>query len=118
MIACEMDMLAHEAWRMACKLAGRRIPALDEPVGREETVGKGRLITEGDERFAWEETMEDGSRYRWLLVPDTIHGFDQDNIDGLTGGDGVFMEDARIKTAKTIDLIGEWLLSGPLKADY
>ncbi|KAK4032801.1 Alpha/Beta hydrolase protein [Parachaetomium inaequale] len=116
MIACEMDMMAHEAWRMACKLAGKRIPALDEPVGCGETVGKGKLMTKGDERFAWEETIEDGSRYKWLLVPDTIHGFDQDNIEGLTG-DPVFMEDARIKTAKTIDLIGEWLLSGPLKAD-
>jgi acetyl esterase/lipase len=115
-VACEMDMLAHETWRMACKFAGKRIPGYDEKVGCEETVGKGKLITEGDERFAFEETMEDGSRYRWLLVPDTIHGFDQDNIEGLTR-DPVFMEDARIKTNKTIDLIGEWLLTGPLKAD-
>lgn len=115
-VACEMDMLAHEAWRMACKFAGRRVPGYGEKVGCEEVVGKGRLITEGDERFAFEETMADGSRYRWLLVPDMIHGFDQDNIEGLTG-DPVFMEDARIKTAKIIDLVGEWLLSGPLKAD-
>ncbi|KAK4149547.1 hypothetical protein C8A00DRAFT_37858 [Chaetomidium leptoderma] len=82
LVACEMDLLAPEAWRMACKLAGKRIPGLDEVVGCEETVGKGLLITEGDERFSWEETMEDGSRYKWLLVPDTIHGFDQDNIEG------------------------------------
>ncbi|KAK3290473.1 Alpha/Beta hydrolase protein [Chaetomium fimeti] len=115
-VACELDMLAHETWRMACKLSGRRVPGLGEKVGSQEVVGKGRLITEGDERFAFEETMEDGSRYRWLLVPDTIHGFDQDGIEGLAG-DPVFMEDARIKTAKTIDLIGEWLLSGPLKGD-
>ncbi|KAH6857032.1 Alpha/Beta hydrolase protein [Chaetomium sp. MPI-CAGE-AT-0009] len=114
-VACEMDMLAHETWRMACKFAGRRVPGLEEKVGCEETVGKGRLITEGDERFAFEEVMEDGSRYRWLLVPDMIHGFDQVNIEGLVK-DPVLMEDARIKTAKTIDLIGEWLLSGPLKA--
>ncbi|KAH6631362.1 Alpha/Beta hydrolase protein [Chaetomium tenue] len=115
-VACEMDMLAHEAWRMACKFAGRRVPGYEEKVGCEEVVGKGRLITEGDERFAFEEMTEDGSRYRWLLVPDMIHGFDQDNIEGLTG-DPVFMEDARIKTAKIIDPIGDWLLSGPLKAD-
>ncbi|KAG7288268.1 hypothetical protein NEMBOFW57_007799 [Staphylotrichum longicolle] len=115
-IACELDLLAPEAWRMACKLAGKRVPGLDEVVGCEETVGKGVLITEGDERFAWEKTTEDGSRYRWLLVPDTIHGFDQDNINALAR-DPVFLEDARIKTTKEIDLIGRWLLDGPLKVD-
>jgi acetyl esterase/lipase len=114
MVACELDLLAPEAWRMACKLAGKRVPALDEVVGCEETVGKGVLITGGDERFAWEETREDGSRYRWLLVPDTIHGFDQDNIEGLAR-DPVLMEDARIKRDKVIDLIGRWLLDGPLR---
>jgi hypothetical protein len=116
MVDCELDLLASEAWRLACRLAGKRIPGQDEVVGREETVGKGVLITEGDERFAWEETMEDGSRYKWLLVPDTIHGFDHDSIEGLVN-DPVCMEDARIKTAKMIDLIGTWLLEGPLKAE-
>ncbi|KAK4234957.1 Alpha/Beta hydrolase protein [Achaetomium macrosporum] len=111
----ELDMLAPEALWMACKLAGKRIPGLDEVVGRHEKVGKGLLTTEGDERFAWETTMEDGSRYRWLLVPDTIHGYDQNNFEGLTR-DPVLMEDARIKAAKVIDLVGTWLLEGPLKA--
>ncbi|KAL2173752.1 Alpha/Beta hydrolase protein [Thermothelomyces heterothallicus CBS 202.75] len=118
LIGCELDVLAHEAWRMACRLAGRRVPSLDEPVGREEPGGKGELVTGGDERFAWEEETaeEDGGlRVRWLLVPDTVHGFDQSNIEGLVK-DPVFMEDARIKTAKVIDLVGEWLLSGPLQA--
>ncbi|KAK4118872.1 alpha/beta-hydrolase [Parathielavia appendiculata] len=114
-VACEMDLLAHEAWRMACRLAGKRVPDMDEVVGCEEPVGKGVLITEGDERFAWEEASGD-STIRWLLVPDSIHGFDQDNIASLVR-DPVTMEDARIKTAKTIDLIGKWLLEGPLKAD-
>ncbi|KAK3306393.1 Alpha/Beta hydrolase protein [Chaetomium strumarium] len=95
-------------------LAGRRIPGLDEVVGRQEEAGKGVLITEGDERFAWETTREDGSRYRWLLVPDTIHGHDQDNIDRLVK-DPVLMEDARIKKVKVIDLVGQWLLDGPLR---
>ncbi|KAK4097663.1 alpha/beta-hydrolase [Parathielavia hyrcaniae] len=112
-VACEMDLLAPEAWRMACRLAGKRVPGLDEVVGCEEPVGKGVLITEGDERFAWEQTSGD-SRVRWLLVPDTIHGFDQDLIASVVR-DPVTMEDARIKTAKTIDLIGEWLLEGPLR---
>ncbi|KAL2140424.1 hypothetical protein VTI28DRAFT_3807 [Corynascus sepedonium] len=116
LIGCELDMLAHEAWRMACKLAGKKVPALDEAVGREGVAGKGELITEGDERFAWEETTENGSRYRWLLVPDMVHGFDHGTIEGIAK-DPVMMEDARIKTAKVIDLIGEWLLSGPLKAE-
>ncbi|KAL2167410.1 hypothetical protein VTG60DRAFT_1316 [Thermothelomyces hinnuleus] len=116
LIGCELDMLAHEAWRMACRLAGRRVPSLDEAVGREEPGGKGELVTGGDERFVWEETAEeDGLRVRWLLVPDTVHGFDQSNIEGLVK-DPVLMEDARIKTAKVIDLVGEWLLSGPLQA--
>jgi hypothetical protein len=50
-----------------------------------------------------------------LLVPDTVHGFDQDNIEWLTR-DPVLMEDARIKTRKVIGIIGDWLLEGPLKA--
>jgi acetyl esterase/lipase len=115
-IACELDMLAPEAWRMACKLAGRRIPGLDEVVGREEEVGKGVLITEGDDRFAWETVREDGSRYRWFLVPDTIHGHDQDSIERLVK-DPVLMEDARIKKIKVMDLVAQWLLDGPLKVE-
>jgi hypothetical protein len=74
------------------------------------------LITEGDERFSWEKTMDDGSRYKWLLVPDTIHGFDMDNIGFLTR-DPACTEDSRIKTPKVIDMVGQWLLDGPLKAD-
>ncbi|AEO67264.1 uncharacterized protein THITE_2144678 [Thermothielavioides terrestris NRRL 8126] len=116
MVACELDMLSIEAWRMACKLAGKRVPGLDEVVGCQEPVGKGVLITEGDERFAWEVTLEDGSRYKWLLVPDTIHGFDQDHIGEFTK-DPVLQEDAQIKTAKVVDMVGQWLLDGPLKAE-
>ncbi|GAB1318529.1 Alpha/beta hydrolase fold-3 domain-containing protein [Madurella fahalii] len=113
-IACEMDLLAPEAQRMMCKLAGRRVPGLEEVIGQEGTAGKGELITEGDDRFSWEEETPDGRRYKWLLVPDTIHGFDQDNIAGLTK-DRVLLEDAWMKRDKVIKLIGEWLLDGPLK---
>lgn len=111
-IACELDLLAAEAQRMACKLTGRRVPDVEEKVGDEQPLEPGVVITEGDERFAWEHRTEDGRRYRWLLVPDTIHGFDQDNIGGMVK-DAVTMEDARIKTTKVIDLIGKWLLDGP-----
>jgi len=110
-IGAEMDMLGQEGWRFACKLAGRKIPALEEPIGREEPVGKGELILDGDEKFAFEERTEDGRWYRWLLVPDTIHGFDQ-KIDSLVR-DRELCEDARMKTEKIIGLIGDWLLEGP-----
>jgi acetyl esterase/lipase len=116
MIACEMDLLGPEAWRMACKLAGKKVPGVDEVIGKEETAGKGELITEGDERFAWEEETEDGGRYKWLLVPDTIHGFDQDNIARLVK-DPVTMEDARIKRDKVIGMIGDWLLGKAFKKE-
>lgn len=89
---------------------------MGEVVGCAEMVGKGRLITTRDERFAWETRTEDGGNYKWLLVPDTVHGFDQDNMEGLTGGDVEFLEDAKIKTAKVIEMIGDWLLEGPFKA--
>jgi hypothetical protein len=51
---------------------------------------------------------------RWLLVPDTVHGFDQSLI-GLVARDKVLVEDATIKTEKTMGIIGEWLLEGPFK---
>ncbi|KAK3353782.1 Alpha/Beta hydrolase protein [Lasiosphaeria hispida] len=107
LIGAELDMLGQEAWRMACKLAGKKVPDLTDAMGCDEVqVGKGELILDGDERFAFEETVE-GGQYRWLLVPDTIHGFDQ-KIDAMVR-DPVLMEDAGIKTEKLIDQIGEWL---------
>ncbi|KAK0642051.1 Alpha/Beta hydrolase protein [Cercophora newfieldiana] len=90
LIGCEMDILGQEAWRMACKLAGREVPAVEEPMGREEPAGKGELILHGDERFAFEERLD-------LLM------------------DPELMEDARIKTEKVISLVGEWLYAGPFK---
>ncbi|KAL2120158.1 hypothetical protein VTJ04DRAFT_4184 [Mycothermus thermophilus] len=116
-VACELDILAAEAWRMACKLAGKKVPKVEEAVGRPEPFEgeeKGELITEGDERYAWDVILEDGSRYSWLLVPDTAHGFDQDNI-GDIARDPVFVADGQAKRAQVIDLVGRWLLDGPLK---
>lgn len=104
-VACEMDMLAQEAWRMACKLAGREIPDVREIVGQQKPVGEGELKLD-DEKFYFEEDGTGGS-YRWLLVPDTIHGFDQ-KIEPLVRDD-VTVKDARIKTEKVVKMIGEWL---------
>ncbi|KAK0719350.1 Alpha/Beta hydrolase protein [Lasiosphaeris hirsuta] len=107
LVGAELDMLGQEAWRMACKLAGKKVPDVTEAMGCDEVrVGKGELILDQDERFAFEETVE-GGQYRWLLVPDTIHGFDQ-RIEAMVR-DPALMEDAGLKTEKLIDLIGEWL---------
>ncbi|KAK3312271.1 Alpha/Beta hydrolase protein [Apodospora peruviana] len=114
-IGCELDMLGHEDWRFACKLAGRPVPSFSDKIGRPEPAGEGELITAGDERFAWEEVLEGGERrVRWLLIPDVVHGFDQD-IGAMVGDDRELLEDAAIKTEKIIDIVGEWLLAGPLK---
>ncbi|KAJ7031920.1 Alpha/Beta hydrolase protein [Mycena alexandri] len=127
-LGAELDMLAAEAWRAACMWAGRRVPEVAEVPGREAVVGKGELVLESDvdgderftreerERYAWEEKDEDKKGgVRWLLVPDTVHGFDQ-NI-GPVVKDEVLMEDAQIKTQKTMRIIGEWLVEGAFKDD-
>ncbi|WDK16983.1 hypothetical protein CGRA01v4_08266 [Colletotrichum graminicola] len=108
LIACELDLLAHEGQRLIHKLAGR--PPPPTTVGKQETAGKGELILD-DERFHFEVSNADGSVYRWLLVPDTIHGFDQ-NMEALVR-EPAFIEDAKIKTQKTIKIIGEWVLQAP-----
>jgi acetyl esterase/lipase len=110
MLGAELDILAQEAWRAACRWGGRRVPEVAEIPGKEEVVGKGELVLD-DERFAWEDKA---SGVRWLLVPDTVHAFDQSSI-GLAVMDKVLVEDATIKTDKTMRIIGEWLLEGPLK---
>ncbi|TDZ28484.1 Arylesterase [Colletotrichum spinosum] len=107
-IGCELDLLAHEGQRLVHSLAGR--PEPPAIVGKEEVAGQGELILD-DERFHFEVNGPDGSRYKWLLVPDAIHGFDQ-CIEGLVR-DPVLLEDAKIKTQKTIKIIGEWVLKAP-----
>ncbi|KAK3323310.1 Alpha/Beta hydrolase protein [Cercophora scortea] len=123
-IGCELDMLGHEDWELACRLAGRRVPSEEELLGREEVgeLGMGEVEVDGDERFGFEEVVrldagegEGGvvGRYRWLLVPDAVHGFDMDI--GVMVRDEKVMEELREKTRKVQGIIGEWLLSGPLK---
>ncbi|KAJ7793789.1 Alpha/Beta hydrolase protein [Mycena olivaceomarginata] len=78
-----------------------------------EVAGMGEFILE-DERFHFEATTSDGGTYRWLLVPDAIHGFDESRISDLAR-DAEMGEDMAIKKDKAIAMIGEWLLAGPLK---
>lgn len=106
LIGCELDLLAHEAWRLASRLAGRPVPGMDQKVGKEVTSQPGELILEGDERFAWEEKVA-GGEYRWLLVPDTLHAFDMPLPE--VPREAKEEEDATVKTEKLMGLIAEWL---------
>ena len=102
-IACELDMSGHDAWRMACKLAGRPVPSLDEKTGRKE-CGKTGELELVDERFAW-EAGEKG--VRWLLIPDVLHGFD--HLPKWIQGDETSVRDAEMKDVKVKMEIGNWL---------
>ncbi|OAA57996.1 spindle pole body component [Niveomyces insectorum RCEF 264] len=120
-----LDMLAHESWRLACRLgneaarahgepATREVPDPDSKVDRVKCVGKrasskrkGVLEPPGDERYGWQATWPDGS-VNWLLVPDAVHGFDNFNIRQVMGGEETML-DAEMKTKAYVKLIGEWL---------
>lgn len=109
-LAAELDMLAHEAWRFASKLAGgsRPVPTLEEKVGQEKPAEEGTRLILDDERFSFEHVDEGGERsVRWLLVPDQIHGFDV-GPPRLHGSEEAF-EDAKVKTKAYQKLMGEWL---------
>ena len=131
LVAAELDMLAHESWRLACRLAGegtgdpgrrgrpdaRSGDAAWRVCGREEGEGAtaagagsewGRLEGTGDERFAFEERWEGGG-VKWLLVPDVVHGFDNSNFRGLMGGGEKTVRDAEMKTEAYVAEIGRWL---------
>lgn len=106
-IGCELDMLGHEAWRTASRLAGRKVPGLGERIGQEEPGKPGVLITDGDERFAWEEKNGDGE-VKWLCVPDAVHGFDMEPA-AAASADEATREDGYLKRDEVIRLAGEWL---------
>jgi acetyl esterase/lipase len=105
-IGCELDLIGHDGWRMISRLAGRPVPRVDEQVGQKEPGTQGKLILADDDRFAWQERSQDRD-YKWLLVPDVVHGFDMPSTE--SGLDKQTMEDAAIKTQGVVDMIANWL---------
>lgn len=76
LVGAELDHLAHEAWRMASKLAGRAVPALTQAVGQRGLARDNDALVLDDDRFAFEQVDAGGRQsVRWLLVPDEVHGF-------------------------------------------
>ncbi|KAK3988853.1 Arylacetamide deacetylase [Cladorrhinum sp. PSN332] len=112
-VGCELDFLAHEGWRAACKFAGRKVPdrksedAMERICGIEgvvsEVKGEEGLVLD-DERFAF----EDGG-VKWLLVPDVVHGFDSVSARGFAGGGEETRKDAENKEALEREELGRWL---------
>lgn len=129
-VAAELDMLAHESWRLACRLSrerGRRgqprrkVPdrlsgdERERVCGRQGAPGRRRGALEdiNDERFGFEDYWdgEDGGRggVKWLLVPDVLHGFDNPHIRALMGGGEATIKDAEMKTRAYVEEMGNWL---------
>lgn len=107
-VGCELDMLGHEAWRAACKFAGKTVPGMDQRIGQEEVASGGKagtLITTGDERFAFNVKDQDGE-VKWLCVPDAAHGFD---MAANMGADKEEVRDGELKRDALIQMTGEWL---------
>ncbi|QPC71197.1 hypothetical protein HYE68_001949 [Fusarium pseudograminearum] len=109
MIADELDMLANESWRMICGLSGRQIE--EQTVGRSRVGPPGNLILD-DEKFSFGMKNHDVN-YRWLLIPDQIHGYDHYDSMEMLHGDKELSKDAELKTKEAQRLIGEWLFEGP-----
>lgn len=123
-VACELDMLGGEAWRMACKLAGQRVPGVEEVIGQEKPRVKDgeddSLLEFEDEKFHWQVVVYGGGgspdgkkmwRYKWLLVPDVVHGFDQDNI-GTMIRDEEAVGDGLEKREEVMKEVLRWLMEG------
>ncbi|KAF5006011.1 hypothetical protein FDECE_7585 [Fusarium decemcellulare] len=110
-VGCELDMLAGESWRLIRRLVDH--PIEDERVGRDEPGRFGELILD-DERYSFEQRSETGS-YKWLLIPDQIHGFDHYVQMQPMHRDKNHFADAELKTLQCQNLIGQWLFSGPFR---
>ncbi|ELQ43208.1 hypothetical protein MCOR27_006225 [Pyricularia oryzae] len=106
-IAAEMDLLAHGAWRLACRLAGKPVPGYDQEVGRPELQPPHRLNLD-DEAYHWLQKTKDGREVRWLLAPDAVHAFDME-AKLLAPFDKVMKADCRAKRDEEIEIIGKWL---------
>ncbi|KAK1760360.1 Alpha/Beta hydrolase protein [Echria macrotheca] len=131
LVAAELDLLGHESWRLACRLAREGSAAHGRPAagyqtpdpksedaksrvcGREEvSAGFGRVEVldetgRPDKRFAFEENWGDGG-VKWLLVPDALHGFDNKPLREIMGGEET-MKDGEVKTREMMDRLGKWL---------
>ena len=106
-LGAELDQLGHEDWRLACKLAGRDVPATTTKVGQEKPAEQEGLILD-DERFSFEHVEEGGEKsVRWLLIPDQIHGFDI--LPPRMHGSPEALDDAHAKTLAYQKVLGEWL---------
>ena len=125
LVGCELDLVAHESWRLACRLGNegleargqepvREVPDPDSkadkvkcPGKRASSKRKGEIEVEDDDRYAWDETWDDGS-VNWLLVPDALHAFDNKTIRESLGGDET-IKDAIAKSNACQAKLGEWL---------
>ncbi|KAL7947653.1 Alpha/Beta hydrolase protein [Trichoderma barbatum] len=123
LVGSELDFLAHEAWRLACRLSregagvdhGMPDPESNEVQWRvvgQEQVHHGsplrRLETGApDERFVFEENWKDGG-VKWLLVPDVLHGFDNRFYREMHNRQED-IRDAELKTAAYMRELGTWL---------
>ncbi|KAL8405626.1 hypothetical protein RB596_004471 [Gaeumannomyces avenae] len=133
-VACELDMLAHESWRFAVRLAnerrlgggGRDLPdvlargnmSLTFAGRRAPSRRRGELEEEegGDERFGFDDEADDGrGGVKWMLVPDVLHGFDCKSMREMMGGEET-IKDAEMKTVHEIERIGRWLREKAWKA--
>ncbi|KAL7928306.1 Alpha/Beta hydrolase protein [Trichoderma chlorosporum] len=123
LVGAELDFLAHEAWRLACRLSregagvdhGTPDPECEQVqwrVAGQQQVHSASALRglEGgapDERFAFEENWQGGG-VKWLLVPDVLHGFDNRFYRELdTRQEDI--RDAEIKTEAYMRELGTWL---------
>ena len=64
-------------------------------------------LVRGDERFGFEDGGKEGG-VKWLLVPDVVHGFDNEHIRAMVRGREA-TEDAVVKTELYVDEMARWL---------
>ncbi|KAK4224099.1 Arylacetamide deacetylase [Podospora fimiseda] len=112
-VGCELDFLAHESWRAACRFSGKKVPdresedILERICGIEgvvkEVKGTDGLVLD-DERYGFEE-----GGVKWLLVPDVVHGFDSVSARDFVGGGEETRRDAERKEGLEREELGRWL---------
>lgn len=128
-VAAELDCLAMESWRAACRWAAAADSARSGavsgsavlPPGRGERVGREDVALwrgclddgrgEDARRFGWcEVNGDEGGSTRWLLVPDVVHGFDSAGWrNKYLWGDEIARMDAEMKTIAYQREVAEWL---------